>query len=111
MASFAFRSLFTRPFPEVVRWLVPVLTRSAGGLWTLAYAGPALDYWQIWVRYEGSETWSQSGELPTSAFPSPDADIVPDGSPWWQVKLCGENGDGKPVTPFSNVISFGPVPA
>ena len=90
--------------------LVPVVTRSSGGMWTLAYAGPALDYWQVWTRYEGSEAWSQSGELPASAFPAPDADVVPGGTPWWQIKLCGENGDGKQLTPFSNVISFGPVP-
>jgi hypothetical protein len=31
-------------------------------------------------------------------------------TPWWQIKLCGEAGDGKPVSPFSNIISFGPVP-
>jgi hypothetical protein len=54
--------------------------------------------------------WSKSGELQTSDFPAPDADVVPDGTPWWQIKMCGEDGDGKPNTPFSNVISFGPVP-
>jgi hypothetical protein len=90
--------------------LVPVVTRSAGGVWTMTYNGPTLDYWQVWVRYEGSEAWSESGELPPSAFPAVDADLVPDGTPWWQIKFCGENGDWKPNTPFSNIISFGPVP-
>jgi hypothetical protein len=37
--------------------------------------------------------------------------IIPDGVTWWQVKFCGEDGDGNQCTPFSNVISFGPVPA
>jgi hypothetical protein len=27
------------------------------------------------------------------------------------VKFCGEDGDGNQSTPFSNIISFGPVPA
>jgi len=27
-----------------------------------------------------------------------------------QVKLVGVNGDGKTMTPFSNLVSFGPVP-
>jgi hypothetical protein len=90
--------------------LVPVISRTAGGVWTLAYTGPALDYWQVWARYAGSTAWSETGELQTSNFPAADGDVVPDGATWWQIKLCGEDGDGKQVTPFSNVISFGPVP-
>jgi hypothetical protein len=90
--------------------LVPVINRSAGGMWTLTYHGPTQDYWQLWMRCQGTEAWSNFGELETSSFPAPDADIIPDGTPWWQIKLCGENADGKPVTPFSNIISFGPVP-
>jgi len=90
--------------------LLPVITRSAGGVWTLSYTGPALDYWQVWARYAGSTAWSETGELQTSNFPAADGDVVPDGATWWQIKLCGENGDGNQVTPFSNLISFGPVP-
>ena len=90
--------------------LVPVISRTAGGVWTLAYTGPALDYWQVWARYAGRTAWSETGELQTSNFPAADGDVVPDGATWWQIKLCGEDGDGKQVTPFSNVISFGPVP-
>jgi len=90
--------------------LVPVINRTAGGVWTLTYAGPTQDYWQVWERYAGSEAWSESGELQSSNFPATDADLVPDGTPWWQIKMCGEDGDGKPNTPFSNIISFGPVP-
>ena len=89
--------------------LVPVLSRDAGGQWSLAYAGPAQDYWQVWARYEGSEVWSNIGEVRTNEFPLGD-DVMTPGSAWWQVKICGQDGDGKQCTPFSNVISFGPVP-
>jgi hypothetical protein len=56
-------------------------------------------------------TWSNTGDTQTSHFPAPDADVVPTDVTWWQVKFCGEGGDGNQSTPFSNVISFGPVPA
>ena len=49
-------------------------------------------------------------EMGTSNFPASDDEMVPDGALWWQVKICGEDGDGNPATPFSNIISFGPVP-
>jgi hypothetical protein len=29
---------------------------------------------------------------------------------WWQIKICGVDGDDNQITPFSNVISSGPVP-
>jgi hypothetical protein len=90
--------------------LVPVLNRSAAGQWTLTYAGPAHDYWQVWTRSSGNVDWSETGEMRTSAFPATDGDMAPDGESWWQVKICGEDGDGNPATPFSNIISYGPVP-
>jgi hypothetical protein len=91
--------------------LVPVLNRDAGGNWTLVFAGPVQDMWLIWARCNGSEAWSNTGELPTSAFTAADGDVAPDGATWWQVKICGEGlGDGLQHTAFSNIISFGPVP-
>jgi hypothetical protein len=90
--------------------LVPVLNRSAAGQWTLTYVGPAHDYWQVWARSSGNVAWTNTGEIATSDFPASD-DIAPVGESWWQVKICGEDGDGNPATPFSNVISFGPVPS
>jgi hypothetical protein len=89
--------------------LVPALSRDAGGHWTLTYAGTKPDYWQIWVRYEGSAAWSNNGELRANAFPALDDTISP-GGVWWQVKVCGQDGNDNPCTPFSNVISFGNVP-
>jgi hypothetical protein len=91
--------------------LVPVLNRDAGGHWTLTYAGPAQTLWQVWARYPGSEAWSDYGEMQTSSFPALDGDIVPGGAAWWQIKLCGEGDFNCQTTPFSNIISFGPVPA
>ena len=91
--------------------LVPVLNRSAAGQWTLTYAGPKHDSWQEWVRSSVNPAWSDTGEMSSSDFPAQDADMVPDGASWWQVKICGEDGDGNPATPFSNIISFVPVPA
>jgi hypothetical protein len=91
--------------------LVPVLNRSATGQWTLTYAGPAHDYWQVWTRSSGNAAWAKTGEMRTASFPASDGDMVPEGVSWWQVKICGEDGDGNPATPFSNIISFGPVPA
>jgi hypothetical protein len=90
--------------------LVPVLNRSAAGQWTLSYAGPAHDYWQVWARSSGNADWTDTGEMGTSDFPATDSDMAPDGVSWWQVKICGEDSDGNPATPFSNIISFGPVP-
>ena len=90
--------------------LVPVLNRSAAGQWTLSYAGPADDYWQVWARSSSNAEWSKTGEMGNSAFPASD-DMVPIGESWWQVKICGEDGGGNQATPFSNIISFGPVPS
>jgi len=89
--------------------LMPVLSRDGDGRWTLVYTGPAQDFWQIWARSEGSEAWSNMGEVRTNQFPATDEIIAPDGA-WWQVKICGEDGSGNACTPFSNVISFGNVP-
>jgi hypothetical protein len=65
----------------------------------------------FWARSSGSPAWSNTGEKSNSDLPAQDADIVPDGVTWWQVKFCGEDDNGNQSTPFSNVISFGPVPA
>jgi hypothetical protein len=89
----------------------PVVTRDANGMWSIGFAGPTQVYWQIWARSSANPAWSDTGDMQNSHFPAPDADIVPDGVTWWQVKFCGEDGDGNQCTPFSNVISFGPVPA
>jgi hypothetical protein len=91
--------------------VLPALARDANGHWTLTYTGPAQDYWLVWVRWNGNPAWSNSGELATDGFPAVDADLQPyDHAVWWQIKLCGENGDGKPCTPFSNIVSIGPAP-
>jgi hypothetical protein len=90
--------------------LTPVLNRSAAGQWTLTYVGPAHDYWQVWARSSGNVAWTNTGDKRTDSFPAQDAEIAPVGESWWQVKICGEDSDGNAATPFSNIISFGPVP-
>jgi hypothetical protein len=110
------RNQFNALQAQITAWqqqfapLAPVLNRSAGGQWTLSYAGPKQDFWQIWARSSGNTAWANSGELSSSSLPAPDSDVVPEDASWWQVKFCGENDEGNPCTPFSNVISFGPVP-
>ena len=54
--------------------------------------------------------WVLVGHLAADAFPLTDADVSP-GGVWWQVKFAGENADNLAITPFSNTISQGPVPA
>ncbi len=111
------RNQFNALQSQIAAWqqqfapLVPVLNRSASGQWTLTYAGPAHDYWQVWARSSSGADWSNAGEMRASAFPASDDDMAPDGVSWWQVKICGEDGDGNQATPFSNIISNGPVPA
>jgi hypothetical protein len=68
------------------------------------------DNWQVWVRSSGNPDWSETGEFRTGDFPASDDEMVPDGALWWQVKICGQDGDGNQATPFSNIISFGLVP-
>jgi hypothetical protein len=95
------------PTPEPA---APVLSRDASGKWSVKYTGPAQEIWQIWARCAGSETWADFGEIETSRLPSSDDAMSPGGA-WWQVKVRGEDGENQPTTPFSNVISFGTVPA
>jgi hypothetical protein len=99
------------PTPPPPPAVAPVVTRDANGKWTVAYPDPSQTYWQIWARSSSGTSWSDVGDTQTSHFPAPDADIVPEGVTWWQVKFCGEDGDGNQSTPFSNIISWGPVPA
>ena len=90
--------------------LVPQLTRNAGGQWTLAFAGPTQALWQIWARSSDGVDWANFGEVQTSEFPATDEVMTP-GGVWWQVKICGEGDFNCQTTPFSNIISFGPVPS
>jgi hypothetical protein len=90
--------------------LVPVISRSVAGEWTVTFAGPPPVYWQIWTRFSGNEAWFNFGELPASAFPAPDSDVIPDGVDWWQIKMIGQGDGGLQTTAFSNIISYGPVP-
>jgi len=98
------------PTPPPPAPVAPVATRDANGKWSVAYPDPSQIYWQIWGRTSANPNWSNMGDTQSSHFPAPGADIEPGGVTWWEIKFCGEDGDGNQSTPFSNVISFGPVP-
>ena len=98
------------PTPPPPPPVTPVATRDTNGKWSVAYPDPSQIYWQIWARTSGNPNWSNMGDAQSSHFPAPSTDIEPDGVTWWEIKFCGEDGDGNQSTPFSNVISWGPVP-
>ena len=89
--------------------LVPVLARDNGGNWTLAYLQTPPTTWSVWARFDTHPDWYAWNDVAFSDFPLTDTDMRPPGA-WWQVKIAGENDVGVPCTPFSNVVSFGPVP-
>jgi hypothetical protein len=95
------------PAPEPA---APVLTRDASGKWSVAYTGSAQEFWQIWSRSADNTSWTNLGETGSDRLPAGDDAMSPGGA-WWQVKVRGENDQNQPTTPFSNVISFGSVPA
>ena len=90
--------------------LVPVLTRDSSGVWTLVYGQTPPPLWLVWARTEVQPVWQYWHEVSFADFPLGDGDLMPPGS-WWQVKIAGENAAGDPGTAFSNVVSFGNVPA
>jgi hypothetical protein len=99
------------PTPPPAPEPAPVLDRSTAGLWTIIFAGTMPSIWKLWVRTSDNPTWQDFGEMTPDDFPVADADIVPGNVTWWQIKVCGVDGDDNQITPFSNVISSGPVPA
>jgi hypothetical protein len=90
--------------------LVPVLARDNNGNWTLTYLQTPPTTWSVCARFEGHPDWYPWEDVAFTDFPLTDADMKPPGA-WWQVKIAGENDVGIPCTPFSNVVSFGNVPA
>jgi hypothetical protein len=66
--------------------------------------------WAVWARFDSHPDWFAWNDVAFAGFPLTDADMAPPGS-WWQVKVTGESESGAPCTPFSNVVSFGNVPA
>ena len=91
--------------------LVPALTFDpATSLWNVAYAGPVPAAWAVWIRSDLSPAWATYGTLEPMNLPAPSDSVLSMDETWWQVKFVGLDGDGHPITPFSNVVSGGPVP-
>ena len=68
---------------------------------------PAL--WQVWVRSDLNNDWSNTAAYTPANFPVNDIGLAPFGAQWWQIKICGSDGSTN-ITPFSNVVSLGAVP-
>ena len=64
----------------------------------------------MWVRSDVNEDWSNSAAYSPANFPVNDIGLMPMGAQWWQIKVCGSDNSNNTLTPFSNVVSLGPVP-
>jgi hypothetical protein len=94
---------------QQVTQLFPVLTfDQTAGVWNVTYAGPPPGLWEIWMRSNNTPSWSAAG---TCGFPTTTDSILGGDEIWWQVKIAGLTNDAQHMTPFSNVISGGSVPA
>jgi len=65
----------------------------------------------VWVRSDLNNDWSNSASYTPANFPVNDIGLVPQGSQWCQIKVCGSDASNNTITPFSNVVSLGPVPS
>jgi hypothetical protein len=91
--------------------LVPVLTfNTATSLWNVTYAGPTPVNWGVWRRCDYAPNWTAEGTLSSSDLPAITDSVLAGDEVWWQIKFVGLNGDDQSCTPFSNVVSGGPVP-
>jgi len=86
------------------------LNRDNNGVWSVTYAGPAVALWQVWSRCDIVPAWGAAAVFPPANFPSTDSGLMPFGAQWWEIKICGSDGSNS-LTPFSNVVSVGPVPS
>ena len=91
--------------------LVPALTfDSAASLWNVTYAGPSPANWQVWRRCNYAPDWAAQGTLEPASLPASSDSVLAMDETWWQIKFLGLDADAHPITPFSNVVSGGPVP-
>jgi len=89
--------------------ITPQLNRDGSGAWSVIYAGPAVALWQVWSRCDIVPAWGAASVFPPANFPSADSGLMPFGAQWWQIKIFGSDGSNN-LTPFSNIVSVGPVP-
>ena len=89
---------------------VPQLNHDNNGAWSVSYIGTLPALWQVWVRSDLNTDWSNTAAYAPANFPVSDIGLMPPGAQWWQIKVCGSDGTSN-ITPFSNVVSLGPVPS
>jgi hypothetical protein len=90
--------------------ILPQLNHDDQGAWSVSYIGTLPALWQVWVRSDLNNDWSNTAAYTPANFPVTDSGLVPQGSQWCQIKICGSDSNNNTLTPFSNVVSLGPVP-
>ena len=90
---------------------VPQLNHDNNGAWSVSYIGTLPALWQVWVRSDLNSDWSNTASYTPANFPVNDIGLCPPGAQWWQIKICGSDSSNNTLTPFSNVVSLGPVPS
>ena len=88
---------------------IPKLNHDNEGAWSVGYIGTLPALWQVWVRSDLNTDWSNTASYTPANFPVNDIGLMPPGAQWWQIYVCGSDGSSN-ITPFSNVVSLGPVP-
>ena len=89
--------------------IIPQLNHDNEGAWSVSIIGTLPALWQVWVRSDLNTDWSNTASYTLANFPVNDIGLMPPGAQWWQIKVCGSDGSSN-ITPFSNIVSLGPVP-
>ena len=89
---------------------LPQLNHDNTGAWSVGYIGTLPALWQVWVRSDLNNDWSNTAAYTPANFPVSDIGLAPFGAQWWQIKICGSDSSNNTLTPFSNIVSMGPVP-
>jgi len=90
---------------------VPKLNHDNSGAWSVSYIGTLPALWQVWVRSDQNNDWSNTAAYAPANFPVNDIGLMPPGAQWWQIYVCGSDSSNNPLTPSSNIVSLGPVPS
>ena len=89
--------------------IIPQLNHDNTGAWSVTIIGTLPALWQVWVRSDLNTDWNNTASYTPATFPVSDIGLAPFGAQWWQIKVCGSDGSSN-ITPFSNIVSMGPVP-
>ena len=91
--------------------ILPQLNHDNEGAWSVGYIGTLPALWQVWVRSDLNNDWSNTAAYTPANFPVNDIGLMPPGAQWWQIKVCGSDSSNNTLTPFCNIVSLGPVPS